>query len=84
MPSTAHNLLYRADISMGKRKLIKKISLERAILCIPVLRESKGSSLTSCCSFANSCLTLCDPMGFSMSGFPVFHHLLEFAPIHVH
>ena len=85
---TAHNLLHRADISMGQRKLIKKIPLERAILCIPVLKE-RGGSLTSCCccccSVAKSCLTLCDPMDFSMSGFPVFHHLhlLEFAPIHV-
>ena len=81
----AHNLLHRADISMGQRKLIKKISLERAILCIPVLRVG---SITSCCccSVAKSCLTLCDPMDFSMSGFPVFRHLhlLQFAPIHVH
>ena len=39
---TAHNLLHRADISMGQRKLIKKIPLERAILCIPVLKERGG------------------------------------------
>ena len=28
-----------------------------------------------CCSVAQSCLTLCDPMDCSMSGFPVHHQL---------
>ena len=32
---------------------------------------------------AQSCLTLCDPMDCSMSGFPVLYHLLKFAEIHV-
>ena len=31
-----------------------------------------------------SCPTLCDPMGCSIPGFPVLHHLLEFAHTHVH
>ena len=31
-----------------------------------------------------SCPTLCDPMDGSMSGFPVLHHLPEFAQTHVH
>ena len=29
----------------------------------------------SCCSVAKPCLTLCDPMDCSMSGFPVHHQL---------
>ena len=33
---------------------------------------------------ARSCLTLCDPMDFRMPGFPVLHHLTEFAQTHVH
>ena len=37
-----------------------------------------------CCSVAQSCLTLCDPMGCIMPGFPVLHHLPEFAQTHVH
>ena len=37
-----------------------------------------------CCSVAQSCLTLCDPMDCSTTGFPVFHHLLELAQTHVH
>ena len=33
-----------------------------------------------CCSVAESCLTLHDPMDCSIPGFPVPHHLLEFFP----
>ena len=35
------------------------------------------------CSVAWSCLTLCDPMDYSMPGFPDLHYLPEFAQIHV-
>ena len=37
-----------------------------------------------CCSVANSCLTLCNPVDYSRRGFPVLHHLPELAQIHVH
>ena len=40
--------------------------------------------LCCCCSIAKSCLTLCDPMGCNMTGFPVPLHLLEFAQVHVY
>ena len=33
---------------------------------------------------AKSCWTLCDPINYSMPGFPVLHYLLEFAHICVH
>ena len=36
-----------------------------------------------CCSVAQSCLTLCDPMDSSTPDFPVFHYY-EFAQTHVH
>ena len=36
------------------------------------------------CSVAKSCLTFCDPMDWSMPGFPVPHHLPEFTQIHVY
>ena len=36
------------------------------------------------CLVAQSCLTLCDPVDCSVPGFPVLHHLLEFAPTHIH
>ena len=37
-----------------------------------------------CCSVTQSCLILCDPMDCSTPGFPVLHHLLELAQIHMH
>ena len=35
-------------------------------------------------SVAQSCLTLCDPMDYSMPGLPVHHQLPEFIQTHVH
>ena len=35
-------------------------------------------------SFAQSCLTLCDPMNRSTPGLPVHHQLLEFTQTHIH
>ena len=37
----------------------------------------------ACCSVFKSCPTLHNPMDYSMSGFPVHHHLLEFAQVAV-
>ena len=37
-----------------------------------------------CCSVAQLCPTLCDPMDCSMPGFPIPHHLPEFAQVCVH
>ena len=37
-----------------------------------------------CCSVAQSCLILCNPMDCSMPGLPVPHHFPEFAQVHVH
>ena len=36
------------------------------------------------CSVPKPCLALCKPMDCSTPGFPVLHHLLEFAQTHVH
>ena len=38
----------------------------------------------SCCLVAKSCPTFCDPMDCSTPGFPVLHHLPEFAQTQVH
>ena len=40
--------------------------------------------LCCCCSVAQSCPTLCDTVYSNTPGFPVLHHLLEFAETHVH
>ena len=41
-------------------------------------------SVIFCCSFAKSCLTLCDPMDCSTPGSSVLHYLPELAQIYVH
>ena len=43
-----------------------------------------GTQFCCCCSVAKLCPTLCDPMNCSRPGFPVLHHLLQFAQTHVH
>ena len=43
-----------------------------------------GYHSSSCCSVAKSCLTLCNPMDCSTSGFPGLHYLPEFTQTHVH
>ena len=40
--------------------------------------------LYCCCSVAQLCPTLCDPMDCSTPGFPVLHYLPRFAHTHVH
>ena len=40
--------------------------------------------LFDCCSVAQSCPTLCDPINCSIPGFPVLQHLLELAQTHIH
>ena len=42
------------------------------------------ASTSVCCSVAQLCLTLCDPKDCSPPGFPVLHHLPEFAQTHIH
>ena len=42
------------------------------------------ANFSSISSAAQSCPTLCDPMDWSMPGFPVHHQLLELAQTHVH
>ena len=47
----------------------------------------QDSRRSCCCSVAQLCLTLCDPMPgrvCSMPGFPVLHYFPEFAQTHVH
>ena len=47
--------------------------------------EILGSWIVKCCcSVAQSCQTLCDPMDCSTPSFPVLHYLPEFAQTHVH
>ena len=56
------------------------------LLCsIDSLMSNLHSYVGGCfCLVAHSCLTLCDPMGCSMPGFPVLHYVPEFTQTHVH
>ena len=47
-------------------------------------KDSKGFYKSVCCSVSQSCPTLYDPIDCIMPGFPVHHHLSEFAQTHVH
>ena len=44
----------------------------------------KENISTSCYSVVKLCLTLCDPMDYSIPGSSVLHYLLKFAQIYVH
>ena len=46
--------------------------------------HSTSLHLCCCCSAAQACPALCSPMDWSMSGFPVLHHLLELAQTNVY
>ena len=43
-----------------------------------------GSCFCFFSSVSQSCLTLCNPMDCSMTGFPVHHQLPEFTQTHIH
>ena len=71
------------------------INLWKKIRCCRRLTPSYGhlnlkaplcwGQLNHCyCSVTQSWPTLWDPVDCSVPGFPVFHHLLEFAQLHVH
>ena len=49
-----------------------------------ILSKAKPSACVTCCSVAQLCLTLCNPMDCSTPGFPVLHYLPEFAQTHIH
>ena len=47
-------------------------------------KTSSGSLLVCCCSVTKFYPTLCNPTDCSTPGFPVLHHLPEFAQTYVH
>ena len=52
----------------------------KAVYCHP----AHLTYMQYCCSVAQSCLTLCDPMDCSTPGLSIPHHLPKFAQVHVH
>ena len=69
--------------------LIDRVKLlETASWYTGILREGALVSISTIlsfgfCSGAQSRLTFCDPMNYSLLGFPVLHHLLELVQTYV-
>ena len=63
---------------LGQSWKIKVVS-SKILSILPIWRKN-----CCCCSVANSCLTLCDPLGCSTPDFSILHHFLGFAQINVH
>ena len=66
--------------------LTRPASLVKVFPVVSLWRSNKSVRnliLLPCCSVAQSCPTLCEPMDCSTPGFSVLHHLLELAHIHV-
>ena len=63
---------------------IKLIAFEEIVNWGEKSKELNEGFYCCCCSVAQSCPTLWDPMDCSMPGSPVLHHLPEFTQTHVH
>ena len=74
---------WKTDDIINKHNILTISDLKTLRLVFYSLLVSEISKRPHC-SVAQSCLTLCDPMDCSTSGFPILHHLLEFAQTHVH
>ena len=75
------HLTWRAD-SLAKSLLLRKLEGRGKVAAEDEM--VRWHHQLSCCSIAQSCLTLCSPMDCSLPGFPVLHYLLELAQTHVH
>ena len=72
-----------------KSRVSSRCSLKGAVIVLIIKGEIPSpiparSFFIICCSVAQPCPALCDPMDCSTPDFPVLHHLLEFAQTHVH
>ena len=66
---------------MCKSRPQQGIGIWQDLLFIGMNNNDENSG---CFSLAKSCLTLCDPMNCSITGFIVLHYLPKFAQTHVH
>ena len=71
--------IYLQSLTWNKCSKKKKKAVE-------ISKGCAGSLIASICcsSVAKSCPGLCNPIFFTIPGFPVLHHLPEFAQTHVH
>ena len=52
-------------------------------VCVYIYTHTYIYTYICCCPVAKPCPIICDPMDRSTPGFPVLHHLLEFAQVSV-
>ena len=79
-----HSLLQRIFLTQGSNPHLLHLLHCRWFLYHWVTGEAPYIYYLYGCLVAESCSTLCDPMDYSMPGFPVLHHLPKFAQTHVH
>ena len=60
---------------------INWLKVQEPLSCLIKWRSTFKSP---CCSIPKLCLSLCDPMDYSMPSFPVHHHFPEFVQTHIH
>ena len=85
-------LCYRFISSSWAKCIIDVVSCLHCFITILKLNNKSAQicflsniiSVCRCCSVTKSCLTVCNPIDSSMLGFPVLHHLSEFAHDHVY
>ena len=63
-------------------KTQKQLSARK--ITFPISGSGKTGHPCCCCIVIQSCLNLCNPTDCSTTGFPVLHHLQEFAQTHAH
>ena len=87
--------IYKQLIQLNNRKtnnsiknwgknLNRHFSKEDTQMANKHMKRCSTSLIIQFSSVAQSCLTLCDPMNYSMPGLPVHHQLPEFTQTHVH
>ena len=69
-------------VPFWKKRVKQQMSLSPTCIFFPMTGTWDSALFSqSVSSFAQACLTLCNPMKSSMTGLPVHHQLLEFTQI---
>ena len=84
--SSQHYVWPYPSLSRKTNSILKPQDHKLLMIRLPnaVLPAGHATMSSCCCSVAQSCPTLCEPMDYSTPGFPVLHHLPELAQTHVH
>ena len=87
MSSSLYNKILSFDVSLyvSLTSLCKSTILHfYHLLYINKKKDLRIKCVISVSSVCQSCATLCNPMDWNISGFPVHHHLPELAQTHIH